>query len=164
MILLLLACHTPTWTDEGALQPHRARLDRDHDGRVTQAEYDRAAWNGPPFASADADADGDLSSAELLRLVRAQSATAFDQPGADPPLQRATAAFTPAPVAERDVEEVLVAMVDAVRSVGGPAPDAASLAAAVHSGSLSSLESRAVLEVLRPTWTTQGWAWPEGVP
>ena len=99
MILLLLACHTPTWTDEGALAPHRARLDRDHDGRVTQGEYDRAAWNGPPFASADADADSDLSSAELLRLVRAQSATAFDQPGADPPLQRATAAFTPAPVA-----------------------------------------------------------------
>ena len=82
LLIVLLACSTPRWTEEGALAPHRAAIDTNGDGRVTADEYDRVRWQGPPFSSADGDGDGDLSAAELLTLFRAQSATRFD--GAPP--------------------------------------------------------------------------------
>ena len=164
MIALLLACAAPTWTPEGALAPHLARLDRDHDGHVTAAEYEAAAWNGPPFPSADADHDGELSAPELVRLHRTASATAFDHPGAGAPLQHATEDFTPTPAAERAVEEVLVALTDALRAAGDPSVEGLSLHDAVRSASLESPASKAVLDRIRPAWLARGWTWPVGVP
>lgn len=107
VLLLLLACATPRWTEEGALAPHRATLDRDGDGRVTADEYDRVRWQGPPFSSADADGDGDLSTAELLTLFRAQSATRFDGAPPEEDARPGTTAgeLPPAMQHQREVEE-----------------------------------------------------------
>ena len=167
-LALLLGCQpavTPArWTAESALAPHRARLDTDHDGRVSAAEYDRTLWNGPPFPSVDRDGDGDLSAAELAALVQAESPTSFDGPARDDPMRRAAANIRLPSDAERDVWELLVWMGDAVRSRGLPGPDPAAVAAAVHSGDLHSAESAAVLGPLRAQWTSLGWTWPAGVP
>ena len=73
----------PTWTDATALEGHRQALDANGDGRFSRPEYEAVRWNGPPFATADVDGDGELSAVELARLVRGQSARHFD--GTDPP-------------------------------------------------------------------------------
>ncbi|MSQ00797.1 MAG: hypothetical protein EXR71_02765 [Myxococcales bacterium] len=163
MTWLWLAC-APAWTAAEALAPHLARLDTDHDGRVVAAEYERTVWNGAPFGSVDADADGALSPGELATLVATQDAVGFDHPAVAVPSQRATEAVLPLPTDSRDVWELLVAMGDALRAAGEPGPDPAMVAAAVHSGRLDSEASRAVLAKLRPRWVARGWAWPEGVP
>lgn len=68
MIFLLLAC-AAHWTEENALAPTLAHLDRDGDGRVEVAEYEAVALRGTPFAEADADGDGALSVSELAALA-----------------------------------------------------------------------------------------------
>lgn len=71
-LLALFACSTPPgpeWTPQLAVAPARERLDQDHDGRVSAAEYDRVAFSAPPYAKADTNGDGDLDLAELQALV-----------------------------------------------------------------------------------------------
>ena len=162
--LLFLACQPPSWTADSAVAPHRARLDDDADGRVNAAEYERRLWNGPPFATADQNGDGDLSSDDLAFLIRVQSPTTFDASAATAPIRRAGAGVTLPPAAQRDVWELLVWMADALRKEGKAGPEPAAVAAAVHSGSVQSPESRGVLDTMRPGWLALGWAWPEGVP
>lgn len=164
MMWMLIGCEARTWTVEAALAPHRGRLDDSADGRVDAVEYDRRLWNGPPFATADADGDGDLSALELATLVRTQSSTSFDAPVAAAPIRRGGAGVTLPPDGQRDVWELLVWMGDALRSAGQPGPDPGSVASAVHTGRLESPETLAVLGAMRPAWTARGWTWPEGVP
>jgi hypothetical protein len=164
MIALLLACATGPWTEEAALAPHRDRLDADHDGRVSAAEYDRHRWNGPPFATADTDADGDLSAAELTTLVRAQSPTTFDAPLPQPAVAQGQVASSLPSAAEQDLWELFVWMADSLRAAGDPAPDPEAVRLAVRSRRVDSAESRALLDTMRPAWLAHGWAWPAGLP
>ena len=72
MILwLLLSCGGDGWTLEGAVAPTLPVLDRDHDGRVTEAEYARVSFAGPEFSAVDTDGDGAIDVAELRALVDA---------------------------------------------------------------------------------------------
>jgi hypothetical protein len=145
------------------LAVHRATLDHDGDGRVGSAEYARTRWQGPSFAGADRDGDGDLSAAELLVLFRAQSPTTFDgQAVADEERPKREALALPA--AQQDVWEVLAWMGDALRQAGVGGPDPDWVAAAVWSGSFGSAETHRVLASLRPGWMLQGWRWPDGLP
>lgn len=162
--LLLLACQSPSWTAESALAPHRTRMDDNADGRVDAGEYDRRLWNGPPFATADRNGDANVSNEELEFLIRGQSPNAFDASPVGGPIRRAGAGVTLPPAAQRDVWELLVWMGDALRKAGKSGPDPHAVAAAVHSGSVQSAESRTVLDTMRPAWLALGWAWPEGVP
>ncbi len=66
------------WSDAAVMEPHLQMLDRDRSGSVDAAEYERARWNGPPFATADRDRSGTLDADELARLVRGQSPSGFD--------------------------------------------------------------------------------------
>ena len=66
-----------TWTRDAAIAPALARVDRDHDGRLSQAEYDKVAWRGPAFATADADHDGALGLAEVDALMTSQDPVTF---------------------------------------------------------------------------------------
>lgn len=162
--MLFFACATNPWTDEAALAPHRARLDADHDGRVTAAEYEKTLWNGPPFGTADADGDGDLSVAELEVLVRQQSAVHFDGPQGENSVKKGGEGVTLPPPEALQVQEFLVWMIDALAAKGQTTPDPALVQAAIHSQRLDSAESKVVLDQLRPLWLAQGWVWPAGVP
>jgi hypothetical protein len=164
MILLLLACQTPVWTETAAMAGHRARLDQDQDGRVEAAEYDKTVWNGPPFASADRDLDGDLSPAELATLVQSQSPSSFDGPHLENPVKAEEGGMTAPPRAQQDVAEVLAWMCGALDSVGVATPAAAALDLAIQSARLDSVETQAILEEIRPRWLAQGWSWPQGLP
>ena len=158
-MIFLLACHAG-WTDAAALAAHRARLDQNQDGRITEEEYKKTLWNGPPFASADGDGDGDLSVAEWLNLVRFQSAASFDGPSNSDTVKQSGGGVVLPPVEQRDLAELLGWMGDALQSVGQPGPDPVALRQAVQSGRLDSAETQAVLESLRAPWQAQGWIWP----
>lgn len=163
MILALLAC-APTWTEAGALASHRARLDADGNGRVEAAEYDAHVWNGPLFGTVDRDADGDLSAAELERLIAAQQPTTFDGFSEAEVIHRGGAGIAAPTGTARDTWEVIVWMNDALRAAGEPGLKPEDVAAAVASGTLESPESAAALATLRPQWEAHGWAWPAGLP
>lgn len=164
MILLLLACNSAGWTEDTVMTPHRARFDDDGDGRVTAPEYEARRWNGPPFATADRDGDGDLSPAELAWLVRAQSPTSFDAPQAQPPLALGDVAPNRPTAAQLDVTELLVWMSDSLAAAGSPPLPAPLLDAAVASGRLDSDATRLALGTIGPEWLARGWAWPQGLP
>lgn len=153
---------TGGWSPDGAMEAHRQRLDRNHDGVVDANEYEAVRWAGPPFATADSDGDGQLSNGELARLVRGQSATAFDGGGGGEMRQDGGSASAHAPTASA---EVLVFLRDRVVAAGGAAPEPAAFARAVASGGLETADSQGVLAHLHHEWTLQGWAWPErGLP
>lgn len=164
MILLLWACHTPVWTETAAMAGHRARLDQDQDGRVEVAEYDKTLWNGPPFASADRDLDGDLSPAELAILVQSQSPNSFDGPHLENPVKAEEGGITVPPRSQQDVAEVLAWMGEALASVGQPVPSPESVQAAVQSAAFDSPATISVLAEIHPRWLAQGWSWPQGLP
>ena len=163
-LLWLLACGSPRWTEERALEPHLAALDGDQDGRAGEAEYRRARWEGPPFASADQDGDGALSAGELLSLFRLQSPTDFD--GGDPQAQRPAVGQQPALLNPQQEEawEVLAWMSGALLAAGQEGPDPGLVDKAVRSGDLESAAGRAALAEIQEGWLAQGWPWPEGLP
>ena len=165
MIFLALAgCGSPTWTATGALDPHRVRMDVDHDGRVTAAEYAPVLWSGPPFANVDADGDGDLGVEELATLFATASPTRFDNAGGGPDRRVGGANKRQLALEQRHVWETLVWMGDTLRAAERAGPDPVAVDAAVASGSLDSPEARAVLAAMRPDWSAQGWAWPFAEP
>jgi hypothetical protein len=165
IVLLLLACAqpTPTWTEVGAYEGAHARLDADHDGRVTKPEWDDRVWNGPYFWSADADGDGDVSASELRSLARIQLAHGFD--GAPASGAGAVDVGPVRPTGDaRDAWEVLVWMSDALRARGVAGLDPATVAAVVDAGGLETPVGAAALAALRTPWEAEGWAWPFDAP
>lgn len=166
MILLALACRVPpTWTDDNALASHRARMDRDHDGRVDAAEYSAVTWSGPPFASVDANRNGDLETRELVTLFLTQSPTRFDDAGgAASALSGGDAAsrgaHVPAFTAEkRATWETLYWVRDSLPNGSAIATDDV-IDAAVASGSLTSEASLLALGPMQAAWEAAGWVWP----
>lgn len=165
MIFWLTACATaPAWTDTGAVAPLLHTLDRDGDGRVDHAEYDRVRWSGPPFPSADVDGDGALDAGELLRLFRGQSPTAFDGAAPEPPPLVTSHPGHRRTVRQEETLEVLTALADSLRAAGDPAPTADELESAATTAHLDSPECLALLARMRPAWEHHGWTWPTGVP
>ncbi len=156
----------PRWTREDALVGHRTRLDTNHDGNVTQPEYQVVAWSAPPFASADANTDGNLDNGEVVALFLAQSPTRFDDPGRAQSApqggnERTRGALSPPFSAEkRAAWETLFWIADTLRSAGAEAPNAAAIDAAIVSGRLDTDVSIAVLASMQREWEAQGWAWP----
>lgn len=69
MIVLVLACNQGPWTDEAAVAPLLARLDRSGDGRVDPAEYEAVLGKGATITPIDADHDGGISRDELVVWV-----------------------------------------------------------------------------------------------
>ncbi|GDX80972.1 hypothetical protein LBMAG42_27830 [Deltaproteobacteria bacterium] len=163
MIWLALACSSG-WTEDSALEAHRSRLDANGDGRVVATEYDPHVWNGPLFGSADRDADGDLSSAELAGLVAAQQPTTFDGFAEVEVIHRGGAGISAPTGAARDTWEAIVWMNDALRASGEPGVAPEAVAEAVAAGGITTPEAAAVLATLRPRWEAHGWAWPAGLP
>lgn len=161
--LFLLGCATPVWTVDGALADHRVVLDADADGRVDAAEYGRTRWEGPSFAGADGDGDGDLSTTELVALFQAQSPTNFDGDPAPQDLRPSQPPWS-LPRAQQDVWEVLAWMAEALKAAGRPGPDPVLVDQAVLSGELSSPAGRQALASLQGGWLALGWPWPEGLP
>lgn len=159
MFWMVLACSHPEWNE--VLKEHRARLDIDHDGRVSAAEYEKTLWNGPPFGSADRDGDGDLSASELEWLIRGQSATAFDGPAGLDPVKQGGAGVEIPPEGVQNMQELLGWMQETLQQAGQTVPDPT---AAMQSGRLDSPETGAWLQQIRGPWMAQGWSWPAGVP
>lgn len=165
MMWLLFACFTQSaWTEDRALAPHLMRMDRDANGVVGEAEYAGVLWNGPSFRVADVDGNGELSTRELAILLDSQSPTTFDGTVVEP--VKASSGQPPLLSREqREVWEILVALSDEHRRVGGEPIPADVFSAAVRSGSLSSPESALVLGPVRETFKQQGWDWPNlGLP
>ena len=72
------------WSDGSPFALARSRLDADHDGIVTSAEYTRRAWSSPDFAHVDADHDGDLSLVEVTHLILSTDPANFYRPAPMP--------------------------------------------------------------------------------
>lgn len=68
------------WAPEVVLAPTLARMDADHDGRVSTDEYERVRFHAPAFDAVDTDDDGTLSHAEVLDLIQTQSPSDFYYP------------------------------------------------------------------------------------
>lgn len=169
ILLLVLGCacawpdSSPEWTPVASVAPFRIFLDLDADGLVDADEYERTRWKGPPYATVDADHDGDASASEILTLFQAQSPTSFDgvtDPDGAAPLRPPWSI----PVEQRDVWQVLVWMGDALRSRGQPGPDPQAVDAAVLTGRIDSPQTMAVLDFIRPQWLANGWSWPSDLP
>ncbi|MFZ5482556.1 MAG: hypothetical protein ACOZNI_37685 [Myxococcota bacterium] len=183
MIAWLLACgEAGPWSREAALAPAVARLDRDGDGRVVAAEYERVRLAGPPFSEADADGDGALDLDELDALRAAQDPVTFTPmlagappaPVARPPAPPAddtcprVAALAPAQRHRRkhddvrfveDVLETLRAEVVAA-APAVPVPEAACVTLAAELGGLDDAPARLVLRELEAASREAGVAFP----
>lgn len=146
-LLLVLACHTGRWTDDAALAPTLARMDADHDGRVTEAEYTHVAFGAPTFDRCDADADGTLDLSELAALVAEQDPVEFFP---YPRRMRQEPAVPAAPRYWRD-QDVLRAIRDEIvaKDAAAAVPDDAALHAATNAGDLASAEVAVVLAQLQ---------------
>ncbi|MEN9786595.1 MAG: hypothetical protein RLZZ299_1859 [Pseudomonadota bacterium] len=131
VLLLLLACPTqrPPWTHDGALAPHLARIDADHDGRVTDAEWARVAYAAPPLGSLDEDGDGALSAAELARWLATQDPVRFDAPHATAHADADSASLLG--VHARHAWEELTTLCEAAAARGRAVPTPAEVEAAV---------------------------------
>ena len=71
-LLFLFACATapePRWTVDGALAPTFALVDVDHDGAISEAEYDHVAFSAPKFDKADVDGNATIDAAEFRTLA-----------------------------------------------------------------------------------------------
>lgn len=136
-LLLLLACGAPPpWSDAAALAPTLAAMDVGGDGRVDEADYTRVAWSAPPFAAADADHDGALSTAELATLLDGQAPLSFDgglpRGAPDPELGPGMSGTLTAD--QRHAWEVLHVLAAEARAAGRPTPTPAELDAAAQGG------------------------------
>lgn len=161
MFLFTLACVQPgPWDESAVLAPHFARPDTNHDGHVDRDEYARVAWAAPDFDVVDRDQDGGLDHSELRQLVSSQSPTTFDGALVELPSTPGMPAEGALSTRQRHTWEVIVAIVDEVRRVNGPASSPTDVLAAVNSGALDSPESLRVLAPLRDTFAEHRWHWP----
>lgn len=166
MIFFVWSCVTTTpseWSSTRVLEAHRARLDQDGDGRISETEYERTLWNGPPFGSADEDRDGDLSVVELEDLTRHQSPSRFDGPFSGASVREAEAGVVMPTDGQRDLSEVLNWMVETLVAAGEPVPAEAEVQAAIQSGDWKDAHTTEVLKNIKTSWEKAGLKWPEGL-
>ncbi|MES2641856.1 MAG: hypothetical protein V4850_20370 [Myxococcota bacterium] len=183
----LLACAEP-WTEAGALAPTWKALDSDQDGRLEQAEYEAHTIAGASFTDVDIDQDGALSLGELdtLFVTTDPGPDTLRRPGPSSPGARTTkssgrtttggkradrqGAKKAQPLnavqerkrVELEVRLVLESLVEEVR-YADPArivPDATAVTAAVHTGSVHTAASRALLAELEQAATDAHLSFP----
>jgi len=119
LVVWLVGCGGPEWSDDRVMAPHLEALDPNGDGRVDAEEYARTRWNGPPFATADIDGDGTLGATELARLVRVQSAGHFDG-GGHAPVKLAEGMGSKRPTAVQHRVEAVAWKHTALQAAGEP--------------------------------------------
>ena len=157
MILAILSCGTPAWTVDGAMSPTLARLDQDHDGRVTQAEYDRVAF--PAHGFPDSDGDGDLSTAELRDSILATDpSTFFTAPAAS--ARRDPTSARHAGVHGTLQWRVLESLRLEAEAAGGPAPTADEVEEAARLGDIDSPGVQALLSRMASEADASGRSFP----
>ena len=130
------------------------RLDRNGDGRVTEAEY--IAPKGPPFATADQDGDGNLSAAEVeTMMIRTDPAIPLRQSLPPPPRDAI-------PPPQRELREALRFEVEELRAKVPDAslPSEAEVQAAARQG-LGSAAGQQVAAQLRAAATQAGITLPD---
>ncbi|MFT5683499.1 MAG: hypothetical protein ACI8RZ_004431 [Myxococcota bacterium] len=169
MITLLLACTgsevapSGPWTAEAALAPTAAL---DGGEALTEASYEQRRYAAPPFAEADADGSGALSSAELAALIRIQDPLTFDR-------SKPMGALSPetwskpfsAPALQRSLWELLAFLRAEVAAAnpGAALPDDDALQAAAATEDLYSQSVQEVLLVLKAGHEASGLVFPEGL-
>lgn len=166
IFLAFLACDRGPWTTENALAPSLARMDKDGDGRVTEAEYAPVSFAGPPWADVDLDASGDVDLRELAGLIQRQDPTTFyfSDPELPPPRMGGGK-----PDEERShkvavlrVFETLQAEVVA-RDPSVPVPTAGEMEEAAEPGTLDSAEALAMFARLEVASKAAGVTFPKAL-
>lgn len=162
-MILLLACATPDWTHEQALRPALDRVDTDHDGTISAAEYERVAFNAPTFAVADVDGSGGIDVGELEVLLETQNPRAFHASARVPlPNFGAPPGASTVKVEEHGYAWLVLSLLREEILAADPAavvPDTAQVLAA-DAGGLDGPAARALLVQLERSAQTAGLAFP----
>jgi hypothetical protein len=173
--LTLPACETTAvspWTSARALAPALARIDTNHDGKVTEDEYVARAILEPAFAAIDTNADGMLSLGELEVLTlgqdpltygtAAKSAAQGNYAGSSSGPRSAPTVDIQALGPPTETFFVLRDLREEVLSVNPnlPVPSDADIALAARTDNLGSEQSRLVLAQLEQASTAAGLKFP----
>lgn len=161
-ILLLLACaKDPGWTEASAIAPTLAKIDTDHDGAVSAAEWEAVSFHAVPFAAVDTDKSGGIDEAELLTLLVATDPSTMTMPRAGPQTKRGhtrtsaikaepAAALNPLRVRHERALTTRYALLAIQEELQAAAPDLVlptrdEVLRTADSGDLRTVESRALL-------------------
>jgi hypothetical protein len=163
---LVWACGPARWSDGQGLERALARIDRDGDGRASDAEWDAVAYGGPASEAVDTDADGSVDTEELRRALASVDPVTWDGavPG-EPKFERANRDYFPDAPRVRQVRNLLLFLSDELRQ-GDPRawrPTPEDIHAAAAGGTLDSAEARAVLVRLRAGFEKAGLPFPAGL-
>ncbi len=143
------------------------RLDRDGDGSVDAAEYQRVAYAELPMERADRDGDGLLGAEELEQLLRTQDPAIFDvrltedlarRAGPPPKRGRGKGAW-------RRLADLLPFLDAELQAAGGEIPDLEPelLRQANESRSLASIPTQTLLIRYRTAFEAQDLPFPRGL-
>jgi hypothetical protein len=144
------------WRPADAVQPGLERLDADGDGSLDQAELLRGSPVPVDIATVDADGDQRVDTHELLASLRATDPSYFDD--AEAPIEPAredVELIQPDPRPVRSLRELFEFMITEIHRLapGRPLPGPEQIAAAATTGSLDSPESQAVAAELVRIYT-----------
>jgi hypothetical protein len=132
-------------------------LDRDHDGRVSEAEYTAVARHAPPFFAVDTDKDGAVSVAEVEALLDETDPSQFD-PGVRPrPITPHQSDSRPLPPPARALRDALRFEVEELhaRAPTAALPTEADIAVVAEEG-LTGEAGRRLVAQLRAAATAAG--------
>lgn len=170
LLLAALACDRKpgpqSWTVHEAASGHLARLDRDHDGRVGEEEWNLVAWPEQDFSEVDSNHDGDIDDHELMASTAQRNPQTLLGPHEDPPAGPSLEqTFFPRPYPVRIQRDVLRALAAEVHGADPkrPLPDDSAIEAASASGKADDPAFRALLNVLRVGYRGAGLTFPSGL-
>ena len=152
------------WTYSRAMEPARAALDRDGDGRVSDRELTRSSPVAVNYLKIDADGDRDLAPSELLDLLLHSDpnnfAGVYDQ---REPTPDDAERYFPEPGQMRHLRVLFSFMAAEIRAVDPqqPLPDEQAIDQAAASGALHSPQSQALLATLNQGYLALGLTPPD---
>ena len=175
LLFLVMGC-AARWTESGVLAPTLARLDKDGDGTVSVAEYEKVTFHADPNEHVDANHDGAVSLDELGVHVLSVDPASLTVPRSGPQVVRgkrgkgAKARPVDKPADERRLRSerqwgVRLTLLALRVDIEGVAPQAVLptdevLLAASSTASLRTAESRAVLASLEAASDAAGLDFP----